>query len=202
MGRPPAGRSGIDETLRARAVAWVERTCLDQGVPVKLSDPLALEKVAEFFRTLREGTTQAAALPYLWVPQWHPGGHGLHAHFAVGRFVPRRLIERCWGHGFVHIKLLDGLPVGSGELAEARLAARSLAGYAGRDLGDERRLAGLHRYEVAQGFQPEKILCYGVSAEDVIERASGLMGSEPERVWLSSSVEGWRGPPACWAQWS
>ena len=27
--------------------------------------------------------------PYVWVPQWHPGGHGLHAHFAVGRFVPR-----------------------------------------------------------------------------------------------------------------
>ena len=52
------------------------------------------------------------------------------------------------------------------------MAARYLAGYAGRDLGDERRLAGLHRYEVAQGFQPEKILCYGVSAEDVIERAS------------------------------
>ncbi len=40
----------------------------------------------------------------------------------------------------------------------------------------ERRLAGLHRYEVAQGFQPAKIECYGRSAEDVIERASGLHG--------------------------
>jgi hypothetical protein len=44
--RPPAGRSGTDE-LKARAVAWVERTCADQSVPVKLSDPLALAKVAE-----------------------------------------------------------------------------------------------------------------------------------------------------------
>jgi hypothetical protein len=44
-------------------------------------------------------------------------------------------------------------------LAEARLAAHYLAGYAGRDLGDARRSAGLHRYEVAQGFQPDKILC-------------------------------------------
>ena len=34
------------------------------------------------------------------------------------------------------------------------------------------------------------------------ERASGLMGAEPERVWLSSSVEGWRGPPACWCAWA
>ena len=139
----------------------------------------------------------------MWVPQWHPGGHGLHAHFAVGRFVPRRLIERAWGHGFVHIKLLDGLPVGSGALAEARLAARYLAALRRAAISaDERRLAGLHRYEVAQGFQPEKIECYGASAEDVIERASGYMGSAPERVWLSSTVEGWRGPPACWAQWN
>ena len=75
--------------------------------------------------------------------------------------MPRRLIERAWGHGFVHIKLLDGLPVGSGALGEARLAARYLARYVGRDLDDERRLAGLHRYEVAQGFQPAKVECYG-----------------------------------------
>jgi len=165
-------------------------------------DPRRLRAhLARFFRALREGLGDGP-LPYLWVPQWHPGGHGLHAHFAVGRFVPRRLIERCWEHGFVHIKLLDGLPVGSGELAEARLAARYLARYVSHDLASERRLAGLHRYEVAQGFQPAKILCYGVSAADVMERASGLMGAQPERVWLSSSEEGWRGPPACWCAWA
>ena len=164
-------------------------------------DPLRLRAdLAGFFRALRE-RLDGRRFPYLWVPQWHPAGHGLHAHFAVGRFVPRNLIERCWGRGFVHITLLGGLPVGSGELGEARLAARYLAGYAARDLEDERRPAGLHRYEVAQGFQPEKVLCYGVSAEDVIERASRLMGSKPSRVWFSSSEEGWRGPPACWAQW-
>jgi hypothetical protein len=165
-------------------------------------DPIVLrEHLAGFFREMRDGI-DAGRFPYLWVPQWHPGGHGLHAHFAVGRFVPRRLIERSWGHGFVHIKLLDGLPVGSGALAEARLAARYLARYVGRDVEEERRLAGLHRYEVAQGFQPAKVECYGATADDVIKRASRLMGSEPERVWLSSSVEGWRGPPACWAQWN
>jgi hypothetical protein len=165
-------------------------------------DPLLLRShLAGFFRGLRDGL-DVGRFAYLWVPQWHPGGHGLHAHFAVGRFVPRGLIERCWGNGFVHIKLLDGLPVGSGELAEARLAARYLARYVGRDLESERRLAGLHRYEVAQGFQPAKVECYGASAEDVIGRACSYMGSLPERVWLSSSVEGWRGPPACWAQWN
>lgn len=162
-------------------------------------DPLVLRShLAEFFRGLRgEGR-----MPYLWVAQWHPGGHGLHAHFAVGRYVPRSLIERAWGHGFVHIKLLAGLPVGSGPLEEARLAARYLARYVGRDIDEERRLAGLHRYEVAQGFQPAKINCYGKSAEQVLKRASGYMGAPPTRVWLSSQEEGWRGAPACWAQWN
>jgi len=165
-------------------------------------DPLRLrEDLAGFFRELRAGVDDGR-FPYVWVPQWHPGGHGLHAHFAVGRFIGRKLIEGAWGNGFVHIKLLDGLPVGSGTLGEARLAARYLARYVGREVADERRLQGLHRYEVAQGFQPAKIECYGETAEDVIERASRYMGSTPERVWLSSTVEGWRGPPACWAQWN
>ena len=54
MARPPAGRSGIEDDLKARALAWVERTCLDQGVPEKLSDPLALEKIAEILTQGRQ----------------------------------------------------------------------------------------------------------------------------------------------------
>ena len=46
MGRQPAGRSGTDD-LKARAIAWVEQACVEQDVPVKLSDPLALAQVAE-----------------------------------------------------------------------------------------------------------------------------------------------------------
>lgn len=46
MGRQPAGRGG-SEDLKARAIAWVEQACADQDVPVKLSDPLALAKIAE-----------------------------------------------------------------------------------------------------------------------------------------------------------
>ena len=54
MARPPAGRSGTDADYQARVQAWVERTCADQGVPVKLSDPLALEKVAEILAQGRQ----------------------------------------------------------------------------------------------------------------------------------------------------
>ena len=102
----------------------------------------------------------------------------------------------------MHIKLLAGLPVGSGRSERRGSPPATSPATSASDLSDERRPAGLHRYEVAQGFQPAKIECYGASAEDVIERACGYMGRQPERVWRSTETEGWRGPPACWAQWA
>ena len=66
-----------------------------------------------FFRGLRRGLG-GEPFPYLWVPELHESGHGFHVHFAVGRYVPRSLIEGAWGRGFVFIKLIQGLPVGSG----------------------------------------------------------------------------------------
>jgi hypothetical protein len=57
VGRPLAGRSGTDD-LKARAVAWVEQACADQNVPVKVSDPLVLEKVAELLAQGRESVSR------------------------------------------------------------------------------------------------------------------------------------------------
>ena len=52
----------------------------------------------------------------------------------MGRYIDYRAIRRAWPHGFIHITLLGDLPVGSGTLGEARLAARYLAKYVGKDL--------------------------------------------------------------------
>ena len=49
MARLPAGHSGGDERAQ-RIVAWVERSCLEQGVPVKISDRRLLAQVAELLR--------------------------------------------------------------------------------------------------------------------------------------------------------
>ena len=179
-----------------------------------LHDPEVLRvDVAEFFRRLRAGITvkhlplkngvrAGDAFPYLWVPQWHPGGHGLHAHFAVGRYIPRGVIVEAWRHGFIDIRQLNNLSTGSGPLEEARLAARYLARYVGSQLDDERRRLGLHRYEVAQGFQPVEVKLHGRTADEVIEQASKQLGAKPSRVWRSDEAkEEWHGPPACWAQW-
>jgi hypothetical protein len=161
-------------------------------------DPRAFRSdLAGFFRRLKADL--GTALPYLWVPEWHKTGHGLHAHFAVGRFVGRRRIEAAWGHGFVHIKLLGDLPVGSGAIGEARKAAGYLSKYVGKDLGPE---GGLHRYDVAQGFQPNCRRLRGTSLADVLAQATAIMGRPPVEVWDSADVPGWDRPHAVRATWA
>lgn len=154
-----------------------------------------------FFRRLRE-SVGGKPFPYAWVPEWHPGGHGLHAHFAVGRFIKRSLIEEAWGHGFISIKLLSDLPVGSGRLEESRRAAGYLAKYVAKSFGDD-RLPRRHRYDVAQGFQPQRVQVWGRTADEVIGLASETFGGmAPLRRWSSNDAEGWQGPPAVWVQWA
>jgi len=154
--------------------------------------------LGRFFRRLRDGVGERFA--YLWVPEWHASGHGLHAHFAVGRFIPRGLIENAWGHGFVHIKLIGNLPVGSGARAEARAAAGYLAKYISKDM---ERASGLNRYDVAQGFQPIRHRLHAPTDSEVIGLASQQMGGEaPGVVWRSvDHLETWSGPPALWLLW-
>ena len=135
------------------------------------------------------------------MPEWHKSGHGLHVHFAVGRFIGVRAIERAWGHGFVHIKLLGNLPVGSGTLGEARLAARYLSKYLAKDLDARGQPAGSHRYEVGEGFQPRGVTLDGASADDVLGWAETVMGAPSAHVWRSRDEVDWAGPPAVWASW-
>ena len=158
--------------------------------------------VGAFFRALRAGLG-GEPLAYVWVPEWHKTGHGLHVHFAVGRYVPRHLIRDAWGRGFVHIKLLGDLPVGSGVLTESRVAAGYLSKYVSKTFTDpSTRVLGLHRYDVAQGHQPIKVSLRGRSPDDVLGQASDLLGVQPATVWSSSQVPEWAGPPAIWAQWA
>jgi hypothetical protein len=164
-------------------------------------DPRQLRRdVGAFFRALR-GLLSGDPLPYVWVPEWHKTDHRLHVHFAVGRFVPRQVIERAWGRCFVHIKLLGELPAGSTPRDEARVAARYLSKYVGKSV-DARRIAGLHRYERAQGFQPTTRRLVGrTTVDDVLAQAVEAMGAQPVDVWTSDGKLGWQGPPSVWAMW-
>lgn len=143
----------------------------------------------------------------MWVPEWHKTDHGLHVHFAVGQFIPRERIKAAWslveGGGHVHIKLLGGLPVGSGRLAESRVAAGYLSKYVSKTFveSEERRPRGLHRFDVAEGFSPRVVPLWDRSEGGVVAQASELAGSWPAQYWSSRDVEGWQAPPSVWVQW-
>jgi hypothetical protein len=156
--------------------------------------------VGVFWRRLRR-SLGGKPLPYLWVPEWHKSGHGLHVHFAVGQFIARSKIDAAWGHGFVHIKLLGDLPVGSGTLGEARAAAGYLSKYIGKAFADE-RIPGRNRYNPAEGFQPSMTPVWASNRDAAIRKASHIMGREPRHVWLSATERQWLGPPALWLQWT
>ncbi len=102
----------------------------------------------------------------------------------------------------MHIKLIGDLPVGSGALEEARLAAGYLAKYVSKSIGDE-RVPRLHRYEVAQGFQPETVAAAGES-EDGGDRAG--VGADGARagaaVALVASRRAGEASPAYWCAWA
>jgi len=164
-------------------------------------DPIALRvHVGKFFVNLR-AALGGKPLPYVWVPEWHPGGHGLHVHFAVGRYIRRSVILAAWGHGHVHIKLLSNLPVGSTGLDEARAAAGYLAKYVGKSF-DEERAPGLHRYEVARNFQPKLTRVYGPTLSVALSRAVGVMGGTFSEMSTSSEWPGWTGPRAVSVRWA
>jgi len=155
--------------------------------------------VSEFFRKIKKVTGEN--IPYVWVPEWHKTNHGLHVHFAVGRYIPVSEIRNSWGRGFVHIKLLSDLPVGSTDVHEARVAAGYLGKYIGKDLGDNRRIERLHRYDLAQGFTPSKLRFRGNTSEEVVNEAISRMAQEPVTFWNSNNDSEWTKPPAIWMAW-
>jgi hypothetical protein len=194
------------ETAR-RARGQLRRYCAENRLnhlwtltyaPPFCLDPLVLRRdVRAFFRRLR--SKAARDLPYAWVPELHADRERYHVHFAVGQYVKHGWIKRAWGHGIVNVKLICDLPVGSGPREEARIAGRYLAKYVGKEFGG--RTSGLHRYEVAQGFQPPSRRLVGDTLGDVLAQAAAVMGRFPDVVWDSASDPGWTGPHAVWMSW-
>jgi hypothetical protein len=49
--RLPAGSSGPPDERTRRIAAWVERSCEEQGVPVKVTERRVVAEVAELLRS-------------------------------------------------------------------------------------------------------------------------------------------------------
>jgi hypothetical protein len=157
------------------------------------------EDVGRFIRVLRREVGNGS-FPYIWTTEWHKSGHGLHVHFAVGRFIQWRMIQEVWGHGFVWIALPGSARARAGVLAESRGTARYLAKYIGKDFAESD--PGLHRYDVAQGFAPRAHDLTDKTLEGVIGQATAVIGSRAEYVSTSDAWENWFGPRAVFLSWN
>jgi hypothetical protein len=151
-----------------------------------------------FFRQLRRGAGRQR-FAYLWVAEWHPGGHGLHAHFAVGRYIDKGLIERAWDRGFVEIRRVNTDLRYASALAQARVAAAYLGKYIAKAF---ETTGGLHRYEVAQGFQPQRWRFFAETKEEAVQLCIELRHGAIPTFSVSDEWEGWQGPPTVWMQWA
>jgi hypothetical protein len=120
-------------------------------------------------------------------------------HFAVGTYVDKGLIDEAWGHGFVEIRRLNADLQYASSLARARVATAYLGKYVAKSF---ERSAGLHRYEVAQGFQPRRLRFFAETMELALQFCVELRHGAVPQFSLSDDWEGWQGPPVVWMQWT
>jgi hypothetical protein len=144
------------------------------------------DDVHKFFQGLR--LVIGRPYPYLWVTEWHPGGHGLHVHFALGEYVPHQLVVRTWGRG--EIVWVRG-PRKELDDEGARKAGRRIAGYVAKYLTkDPSAPRGWHRYEVAQNFQPSVRELTAETAEEAVRLADAALG-DGATWWDSADDASW-----------
>jgi hypothetical protein len=146
--------------------------------------------VGLFFRRLRR-RLGGRKFPYLWVLEWHPGGHGLHVHFGLARYVPKDVLAEAWGLGFV-----DGRRLKAVGPRRRSAVAGYLVKYLVKAFEDE-SMSGSHRYEVGQGFAPETEHCERLTEHGAVFEAVRMMGGElPSFVWRSEDLgDEWPGLP-------
>jgi len=197
--RSSRARESSDRAAR-RAKAKVRRYCVQNHcsrmwtLTFAVSTPelrTARRALNRFMVRLREHLGHA--VPYVAVPELHPGGHGIHWHLVLPPiFIDWAEFGRLWGEG--HVLYSDGkrgAGVGGRELA--RRAAGYVSKYVTKDL--EWVEPGAHRYEVAQGFtvRVERRVCVSL----IHAQAWLCEGRETLRQWSSRDQEAWYGP-ACW----
>jgi hypothetical protein len=193
-----AARRAVTHVRRYSAANLLSRLGTLTYAGTGCHDPVGLRgDVRGFFRALRARV--GSNFPYLWTAEWHPGGHGLHVHFAVGRYLARGAIERAWPHGFVHIKLLGDLPYGVSTRGEARHVARYLSKYVAKSMDGS--TPGLHRYDVAEGFAPPEERASSRSSELAVAGVVERMGRSPDFRSDSPEWTAYAGPPAVFVSW-
>jgi len=71
----------------------------------------------------------------------------------------------------------------------------------GKDLNNPDKIAGLHRYDIAQGFKPVPTKLFAPTLSEVMSQAHAIMKREQSYYWSSNDEGGWSLPPAVYASW-
>lgn len=126
--------------------------------------------LAQLHSYLRQRAFGGARYPWARVIEEHPGGHGFHVH-GLFPFVEPSLVKRYWARwGFADVRRLLGVE-----------EVRAVAEYASKDFA--KTPPGVHRYEVAQGFLPEKQTLRAARPDELEASVVDIMGGNPSLVW-------------------
>jgi hypothetical protein len=168
--------------------------------PPFCTDPVELRcHLGRFVRRLRH-YRDGEPFAYVSVPELHKDGIKLHAHIALGFYIPKPRFQELWGHGWADIRMIRR-PRGCSDIERARQSARYLSKYLGKAF--DVSVFGRHRYEVGQGFkpQPERAI-FDTEDEARSWLTERMGGATPSFEWSSSTVADWAGRPTTVAFWS
>ena len=173
---------------------------------------LVMAQVSEFARRLRS-LHDNKAFAYWYSPELHPGGHGWHVNFFISFRIPHAQVEALWSRGFVWVtdfassmKGPKGEPMGLCRTPREglRRAAHYGCKYSQKDWSPEHVGAQNHRYEVGQGFAPEKQSRWVVDPTEAEELVEFLVPAEDRRFiqrWDSNDMAEWTRPPIRTWRW-
>ncbi len=171
-----------------------------------------MAEVADFARRLKT-LHGGERFPYWYSPELHPGGHGWHVNFFIPFWADHAAVAALWENGFVWVtdfassmKGPKGEPLGLCRTPREglRRAAHYGCKYSQKDWSPEHVGAKNHRYEVAQGFAPQKISGW-VPGPDRAEQLVAELVPEGEWTnvarWDSNDEAEWNRPPVRTWRW-
>lgn len=168
--------------------------------------------VSEFARRLRLALG-GVKFAYWYSPELHPGGHGWHVNFFINRRVQHDLFVSTWGFGFVWVtdfasspKGPKGEPLGLCRSAREgwRRAAQYGCKYSQKDWSPEHVGRSNHRYEIAQGFAPQRQRQWMDGPREAWNAVAELVPNgewNNLRYWDSNDAEDWSRTPVRVWQW-
>lgn len=222
------GRARSEQEAARRAASTLRRWCVqnvaDRGLTLTYAPEHATEDMATAWadvNAMRRRLREHGHDCILIVPERHKSGV-IHFHGAIPGWLDHKLLEACWGKGFVLIKRPKSKRSRS-KRERCRMLASYLSKYLSKSFvkggeapvaqpgdplpgpsadGDTHPISGTpvlfngKRYSTSRGTAVRKVSVRCCSMFDAWSEALRLLGCRDlEAVWCSDSDADWPGPP-------